>query len=86
MVMFDKPLFEEDCQAWVHGPIYEKVYELFKDFKYNPVEDNRFAIFKERFIEPVAMLYSTNLMNIILDGLIQKNTIVCLNKCCISAH
>lgn len=51
MVMFDKPLFEEDCQAWVHGPVYEKVYELFKDFKYNPIEDNRFAIFKERFIE-----------------------------------
>lgn len=51
MVMFDKPLYEEDCMAWVHGPVYEKVYNLFKDFKYNPIEDNRFAIIKERFEE-----------------------------------
>lgn len=51
MVMFGEPLYEEDCMAWVHGPVYEEVYDLFKDFKYNPVEDNRFAIFKERFEE-----------------------------------
>ena len=44
-------LFEEDCQAWVHGPVYEEVYDLFKDFKFNPIEDNRFAILKERFEE-----------------------------------
>ena len=51
MVMFGEPLFKEDCMAWVHGPVYEKVYDLFKDFKYNPIEDNRFAIFKERYVE-----------------------------------
>lgn len=51
MVMFGEPLYKEDCMAWVHGPVYEKVYDLFKDFKYNPIEDNRFAIFKERFKE-----------------------------------
>lgn len=51
MVMFGVPLYKEDCMAWVHGPVYEEVYDLFKDFKYNPIEDNRFAIFKERFEE-----------------------------------
>lgn len=51
MVLFDKPLYKEDCKAWVHGPVYEEVYDLFKDFKYNPIEDNRFAIFKDRFEE-----------------------------------
>lgn len=51
MVMFDKPLYKEDCMAWVHGPVYEEVYDLFKDFKFNPIEDNRFAILKERFAE-----------------------------------
>ncbi len=51
MVMFKEPLYREDCMAWVHGPVYEEVYDLFKDFKYNPIEDNRFAIFKERFEE-----------------------------------
>lgn len=51
MVLFDKPLYKEDCMAWVHGPVYEEVYNLFKDFKYNPIEDDRFAIFKDRFEE-----------------------------------
>lgn len=51
MVLFEKPLYQEDCMAWVHGPVYEEVYDLFKDFKYNPIEDDRFAIFKDRFEE-----------------------------------
>lgn len=51
MVLFDRPLYKEDCMAWVHGPVYEEVYNLFKDFKYNPIEDDRFAIFKDRFEE-----------------------------------
>ena len=51
MALFDKPLYEEDCMAWAHGPVYEDVYNLFKDFKYNPIDDNRFAIFKDRFEE-----------------------------------
>lgn len=45
MVLFDMPLFSEKCYAWQHGPVYEKVYFLFKDFKYNPIDDNRFALF-----------------------------------------
>lgn len=49
MAMFDKPLFEEDCMAWVHGPVYKPVYEMFKNFKYNPIEDNRFLMLKNRF-------------------------------------
>lgn len=51
MVMYDEPLYKEDCMAWIHGPVYEEVYDLFRDFKYNPIEDNRFAIFKDRFEE-----------------------------------
>lgn len=51
MVKFDKPLFKEDCMAWIHGPVYKEVYDLFKDFKFNPIEDNRFVILKERFEE-----------------------------------
>lgn len=51
MILFDEPLYKEDCMAWVHGPVYEEVYDLFKDFKYNPIEDDRFAIFKDRFEE-----------------------------------
>ena len=39
-----KPIFEEDCRAWIHGPVYPEVYDLFRDFKYNPIDDARFAL------------------------------------------
>lgn len=41
-----RPMFPENCQAWVHGPVYPEVYDMFRDFKYNPIEDARFAIFE----------------------------------------
>lgn len=42
----ERPMFPENCQAWVHGPVYPEVYDMFRDFKYNPIEDARFAIFE----------------------------------------
>ncbi|HJC23624.1 MAG TPA: DUF4065 domain-containing protein [Candidatus Eisenbergiella merdavium] len=42
--LYGKPAFTEDCSAWVHGPVYPEVYELFRDFKYNPIDDARFAL------------------------------------------
>lgn len=44
--LYGKPLFEEDCRAWVHGPVYPEVYTLFRDFKYNPIDDVRFGLLK----------------------------------------
>ncbi len=42
--MYGEPIFEEDCRAWIHGPVYLEVYDLFRNFKYNPIDDARFAI------------------------------------------
>ena len=42
--LYDTPIFFEDCRAWVHGPVFEEIYNLFKEFKYNPIDDARFAI------------------------------------------
>ncbi len=42
--LYGKPVFVEDCRAWMHGPVYPEVYELFRDFKYNPIDDARFAL------------------------------------------
>ncbi len=44
LALYGKPVFTEDCRAWTHGPVYAEVYNLFRDFKYNPVEDARFAL------------------------------------------
>ena len=45
--LYGKPVFAEDCRAWIHGPVYPEVYELFRDFKYNPIDDARFALLGE---------------------------------------
>ena len=45
MVILGKELFPDDCEAWAHGPVYRRVYELFKEFKYNPIDDDRFVFF-----------------------------------------
>ena len=42
----EQPMFPEDCQAWTHGPVYPEVYTMFRDFKYNPIDDDRFVIFE----------------------------------------
>lgn len=42
--LYGRPIFTEDCRAWLHGPVYPEVYELFRDFKYNPIDDARFAL------------------------------------------
>ena len=42
--LYGKPIFVEDCRAWIHGPVYPEVYDLFRDFKYNPIDDARFAL------------------------------------------
>ena len=42
--LYGRPIYEEDCRAWIHGPVYPEVYDLFRDFKYNPIDDARFAL------------------------------------------
>lgn len=32
-------LFEEDCEAWVHGPVYKIIYGKYKDYAYSPIEE-----------------------------------------------
>ena len=51
MVLFDVELFNEECEAWAHGPVFKDVYEVFKSFKYNPIDDTRFSMFQNRFNE-----------------------------------
>ena len=47
-VINGREMFLETCEAWIHGPVYPEVYSMFKDFKYNPIDDVRFAILKAK--------------------------------------
>lgn len=31
-------LFPEDCQAWVHGPVYRDIYFRYRDYHFDPIE------------------------------------------------
>ena len=31
-------IFKEDCEAWVHGPVFREIYEKYKEYKFDPIE------------------------------------------------
>lgn len=35
----DKELFSDDMEAWVHGPVVRSVYQIYKDYKYDPINE-----------------------------------------------
>lgn len=40
-------LFTEDCQAWVHGPVYKNIYIQYKNYRFDPIEQkNELETFK----------------------------------------
>ena len=42
----DREMFIENCEAWVHGPVYKDVYNIFKHFRYNVIDDPKFVMFE----------------------------------------
>lgn len=30
--------FSEDCEAWVHGPVYREIYTLYSSYRFDPIE------------------------------------------------
>lgn len=40
------PLFSDNCQAWVHGPVYAEIYDMFSSFRYDPIDDPRFELLR----------------------------------------
>ena len=37
LALVGRPLFDEDFQAWVHGPVLPSQYYRFNDFKWQPI-------------------------------------------------
>ncbi len=36
---FDSFIFEEDCEAWVHGPVYRDIYRRYSGYCYDPIDN-----------------------------------------------
>lgn len=56
---FDKPLFDEDMEAWAHGPVAVSVYEHFRGIGYQSIEQQKIT---KRVADDVARL-----LNAVLD-------------------
>ena len=37
---YDRPLFSDEMEGWVHGPVVRSVYNEFKEYQYNKIDVN----------------------------------------------
>ncbi len=37
LALFNEPIFEEEIEAWVHGPVLPVVYDTYNHFKWTPI-------------------------------------------------
>lgn len=40
LALHDRPLFDEEFQAWVHGPVLPSQYFRFSDFRWKPITED----------------------------------------------
>lgn len=40
IIFYNKLAFSDECEAWIHGPVYRKIYEKYKDYKYESITQN----------------------------------------------
>jgi uncharacterized phage-associated protein len=33
-------LFTENCEAWIHGPVYRDIYFRYRDYRFDPIAEN----------------------------------------------
>lgn len=37
----DAFLFNDDCEAWVHGPVYREIYNQYSTYRFDPIEGEK---------------------------------------------
>lgn len=37
----EKFLFSDDCEAWVHGPVYREVYFKYREYRFDPIKGTK---------------------------------------------
>lgn len=39
LALFEQPLFNEDFEAWIHGPVVPELYHYYKKFGWRPIDE-----------------------------------------------
>ena len=59
--IYDTPLFDEEFEAWVHGPVIPSLFEEYKEFRWTPilkeVKKPGFPKKIEEFLEEINEIY-----------------------------
>ncbi|MBE9098073.1 SocA family protein [filamentous cyanobacterium LEGE 07170] len=40
LAIYEKPLFNEDFEAWIHGPVIPDLYSKYKNFGWRPIQED----------------------------------------------
>lgn len=61
LALYGIPLFEEDFQAWIHGPVIPELYDKYKSNKWRPIEEEtkppNLSVEVEEFLKEVVEAY-----------------------------
>ncbi|MDM8557199.1 type II toxin-antitoxin system antitoxin SocA domain-containing protein [Candidatus Parabeggiatoa sp. HSG14] len=61
LALYNTPLFDEEFEAWIHGPITTSLYEKYKPFGWKPilkeVEKPKLPVDVENFLEELTQVY-----------------------------
>jgi uncharacterized phage-associated protein len=41
LALFKHPLFKEEIEAWVHGPVVPEIFRRYRDCKWSPIPDSK---------------------------------------------
>ncbi len=39
LAIYDQPLFDDDFEAWIHGPVIPVLWKKYKSYKYKPIDE-----------------------------------------------
>ncbi|HAA28445.1 MAG TPA: hypothetical protein DCE56_13130 [Cyanobacteria bacterium UBA8553] len=61
LALYDTPLFDEDFEAWVHGPVIPALFDQYQEFGWKPilkeVEKPEFSLELDEFLEEITEVY-----------------------------
>lgn len=68
IAVFNEPVFEEDFQAWIHGPVLPSLYERYKIFQWRPIVRDDLD---EASLHALEHSFSSSIQEILADVIIE---------------